>query len=164
MDELEYMSERIEYLEKLVKKYKFDYLTGLMGKLDFNEKFYRLFEECMFSNINFTLVICDIDGLHNVNRTKGYAEGDVLIKKVADDLKEKFQFHQIYRISGDEFCVIVRESSESYDEVVNKISTIEDITFFAEKSKGFKNPIKMFKETDKKLSIKKKERKLAKRV
>jgi len=161
---MEYYAERVAYLEGLVKKYKFDYLTGLMGKQDFLEKFDRVFEEYHFAGTPFTLIIADIDGLHNVNRTHGYAAGDSYIKKVGYQLTDVFSFHQLFRISGDEFCVIARESVVEHNEMIKKMDTIDNVTFIATASSGYTNPKQMFKETDKRLTTLKNNKKSQKRI
>ena len=148
---LEFAQDRIEYLERLVKKYKYCALTNLMKDQDFNDKFHRVFEEFQFTGEGFTLAIIDINYLHNVNK-QGWEQGNNLIKSVADQLKEIFAAHQLYRIGGDEFCAVVRDSYMSYDEVNKKLATVTDVTFAATKSTGFATPSKMFKDTDAKLT------------
>jgi len=150
-----YYVERIAYLENLVKKYKFDHLTDLMMKADFEDKFDRVFEEYQFANMPFNIAIIDINGLHNTNRLKGYHVGDQLIRKCAAQLQDKFDFHQIFRISGDEFVVIVRESTLKKDEFENRLNSLTDVTFIIDSSVDYTSPKHMFKAMDKQLSSKK---------
>jgi diguanylate cyclase (GGDEF)-like protein len=160
---IEDYAERIAYLENLVKKYKFDHLTGLMLKADFTEKFDRVFEEYRFADLNFTLAIIDVVGLHNVNMTKGVHAGDELILGVVERLKEKFGFHQIFRIGGDEFAVIVRDSVMSNKEVNEKLAKIDNSKFVARVSSQYTSPKHMIKSVDKELSklkLKSRERRL----
>ena len=154
-----YYHERIEYLESMVKKYKYDYLTGLMGKLDFTDKFDRLFEEHQFGDQGFAIAIVDIDGLHNKNRLEGYVAGDNLIKKVANDLKKSFAFHQVYRISGDEFIVACRSDICSEENIAIKLEEIDDVSFIVRKAEGYTCPKHMFKSIDRELTEKKNNRK-----
>ena len=150
-----YYVERIAYLEALVKKYKFDYLTGLMGKQDFTDKFDRVFEEYQFADVGFYMAIIDIDGLHNVNRKQGYHAGDKLIKSVSNQLKDLFAFHQIYRISGDEFIAISRTSTMTEAQFREKLETLDNATYHADCADGYTSPKHMFKAVDKLLSEKK---------
>lgn len=147
--------DRIEYLEQLVRKYKFDVLTGLMGKQDYFHRIESLFEDFKFSNSKFYFGLCDINNLHNINRKFGYHEGDNVIKRVAADLERFFQFHQIFRISGDEFAVLIRACHLSQDDIERKLHTIDDITFVVESSEGYESPRHMFKALDAKLTSKK---------
>lgn len=128
--------ERVEYLESLVRKYKFDFLTGLMGKRDYTNRIDNLFEDYKFTNAEFFFALIDINDLHNVNRKNGYHEGDNLIKSVATKLETFFQFHNIFRIGGDEFAILIRGHSTTVDEIFKNLETIESITFVVESSKG----------------------------
>lgn len=161
---MEYYAERIAYLEGLVKKYKFDYLTGLMGKQDFVDKFDRVFEEYSFADTPFTLIIADIDGLHNINRLHGMKTGDKYITSVGVQLKEAFDFHQIFRISGDEFCVLARDCVVPHNDMITRMETIDNISFIATKSNGYTNPKQMFKETDARLTKLKAQNKTEERI
>jgi len=150
---IEFYAERVRYLEKLVKKYKFDTaMTGFMGKQDFNEKLDRVFEEHQFTDSDFTFVIADIDGLHNVNRLDGVDAGDNLINGVANQMKEHFSIDQVYRIGGDEFAIIVRDTVKPFETVVEQMDSIDNITYIAEKSNGYINPRQLLKNADAKLS------------
>ena len=147
--------ERVEYLEVLVRKYKFDFLTGLMGKRDYTNRIDMLFEDFKFSNKEFYFGLIDIDDLHNVNRKKGYHEGDNLIKRISSKLESFFQFHHIYRIGGDEFAILVRGYHSTIDDIIGSLNTIEQITFVVESSEGYDSPKHMHKTLDVKLSAKK---------
>lgn len=159
-----YYVERIAYLENLVKKYKFDHLTGLMMKADFEDKFNRVFEEYQFADLEFNFAIVDIDGLHNVNRIQGYYVGDRFIKDVADQLRQNFEFNQIYRISGDEFVVLARCTAMDFKTFKTKLDTVENVTYVATSSTGYTNPKHMFKSIDTKLTHKKSKQKTKSRV
>jgi diguanylate cyclase (GGDEF)-like protein len=154
-----YYVERIAYLENLVKKYKFDHLTGLMMKADFEDKFDRVFEEYQFADMPFHMAIIDIDGLHNTNRQKGYHAGDQLIRNVAHQLQELFSFNQVYRISGDEFVAIARQSVISFEDFEKAVDKIENVTVYVDGSNGYTSPSHMFKAIDKKLADKKAKKK-----
>lgn len=151
--------DRVEYLEQLVRKYKFDVLTWLMGKQDYLHRIENLFEDYKFANTQFYFGLCDINNLHNINRKHGYHEGDTVIKHVAADLERFFQFHQIFRISGDEFAVLIRECNLSLDEIERKLHAVDNITFVVESSAGYESQRHMFRALDSKLTEKKKSEK-----
>ena len=58
----------------------------------------------------FNISLIDLDNLHNINREKGYEEGDKFIKNVVKTVKERMEENnvsgRIFRIGGDEFIVI----------------------------------------------------------
>lgn len=81
-----------------------DVLTGLKNRRAFSE----LIEIENEKQDITTVVFCDINSLKFVNDNYGHAAGDRYIIKFADILKDFFAGHEIYRISGDEFVVLLR--------------------------------------------------------
>jgi diguanylate cyclase (GGDEF)-like protein/PAS domain S-box-containing protein len=64
------------------------------------------------------VLYADLDGLKNINDSRGHAEGDRALQKTADILKETFRTSDIIaRLGGDEFVVLAaigdEESAES---------------------------------------------------
>jgi GGDEF domain-containing protein len=94
--------EEIQYLKEQVKLYRFDYLTGLKQRFDFDYDIRKKFR----GTTDFYVGYYDIDGLHKRNRTEGFAAGDQLIVQVASDISHQNIPHSTYRISGDEFYTI----------------------------------------------------------
>lgn len=60
---------------------------------------------------NLGVIFCDINGLKFINDNVSHAEGDKLIKEVANLLKSAFPDYYVYRIGGDEFVVIAYEAN-----------------------------------------------------
>ena len=63
---------RIETLEEEVIKYKYDYLTGLPVRIDFEPLFENFMHDATIFNKSFVLAIVDVNDLHNINTTDGY--------------------------------------------------------------------------------------------
>ena len=94
--------EEIQYLKEKVALYRFDYLTGLRQRADFEYDLRKKFE----LGLPFTLCYYDVDHLHLTNRKQGFAEGDSLLRQVANDIRHQPVPHTTYRTSGDEFYAI----------------------------------------------------------
>ena len=62
----------------------------------------------------------DINGLKEVNDTKGHESGDVLIRSAADILAKSFEDARIFRIGGDEFVVIINTREENISNLLDK--------------------------------------------
>ncbi|MBP5578573.1 MAG: GGDEF domain-containing protein [Ruminococcus sp.] len=62
----------------------------------------------------FAIVVCDINGLKQVNDTKGHNAGDEFIKNACSIICNIFKHSPVFRIGGDEFIVIMKGSD--YDE------------------------------------------------
>ncbi len=85
--------------------------TGLYNRNYFENQLKRL-EENGHEKIGTAIVVCDIDGLKLINDTLGHQEGDNYLKTVATVIKENFTLRSVVaRIGGDEFAVLVKNSS-----------------------------------------------------
>ncbi|MGE5628371.1 MAG: HD domain-containing phosphohydrolase [Solirubrobacterales bacterium] len=87
-----------------------DITTGLYNRNYFERKLTELKEQ----NVqDVGIIICDIDGLKLINDTMGHTEGDNLIKNAAYILEKCCSNNDITaRIGGDEFAVIILNTSE----------------------------------------------------
>ena len=88
------LHERLEFLS-----YR-DQLTGLYNRHALN----RLLNN-RFKGEDVAVIYCDITGLKPVNDAMGHEEGDKLIVRTADILRQTFLDKQIYRVGGDEFLL-----------------------------------------------------------
>ena len=58
------------------------------------------------------MVMMDIDGFKKINDTKGHLEGDKVLKKLANVIKNSIRTtDRAYRPSGDEFIVLLPHSN-----------------------------------------------------
>lgn len=88
-----------------------DLLTGLPNRNAFEKKM-ELFRKEQW--LRPTIIIMDINGLKEINDTYGHRSGDVAIISLADLIKECFMADaDIFRIGGDEFCIIMQEITEA---------------------------------------------------
>lgn len=88
---------------------KYDVLTGVR-----NRRAFDTYKESLPINRNYSLVVLDINGLKPVNDNMGHEQGDKLIMGVARVLVDSFYgIGKIYRIGGDEFCVVCDEKDET---------------------------------------------------
>ncbi|MBR5090956.1 MAG: GGDEF domain-containing protein [Ruminiclostridium sp.] len=87
-----------------------DDLTGTKNKTAYLE-LTRSIQDNIDSGINyltFAIVVCDINGLKQINDTQGHKAGDEYIKACADLIRQVFANSPVFRIGGDEFVVFVR--------------------------------------------------------
>jgi diguanylate cyclase (GGDEF)-like protein len=59
----------------------------------------------------FTLIMCDINNLKYINDTYGHEAGDENINLTAKTLLQIFDKHDIFRIGGDEFVIILQDTN-----------------------------------------------------
>lgn len=101
----------IDDLKEKVKLYRFDYLTGLKQRRDFDYDLRNKLKEH-----SFYLCYYDVNNLHKVNRQFGFAKGDQLIRQVASDIQHQAIPHTTYRTSGDElYTICCKEPTEDVD-------------------------------------------------
>ena len=130
-------------LQKEVIKYKYDYLTGLKLRIDFEEELFDLFS----NKADFYLIMVDINNLHNINRDYGYHEGDLVIKKVSRIIKKYFPSLS-YRIGGDEFIILEENLDFRHREFVKEIKRYCTISVI-KKTKKCKSSDNLIKKADK---------------
>ena len=121
-------SER-KYYQQLERSLITDSLTGLLNRSGFADEFQMMLKTANFRKYISALLVIDIDNLKNVNDSIGPDEGDALIVRVSEVLKQ-FQLDiqlgrkvKVFRYGDDEFAVIM-SGFENVDSAVNFIDCI----------------------------------------
>ena len=100
-----------------------DALTGVKNKhayVDFEGQLNQNIEQKQTEP--FALAVFDIDGLKDVNDTKGHAAGDECIRKACATVCNAFKHSPVFRIGGDEFAVfVVGVDYENLDVLIQSI-------------------------------------------
>lgn len=70
-----------------------------------------------------TIIIVNVDRLKDINMLYGKSTGDVVIKNVADIIKNSIKgFGEVYRLAGDSFCIVaLNEKSNIMEILIEKI-------------------------------------------
>jgi diguanylate cyclase (GGDEF)-like protein len=101
----------------LRKKAERDGLTGLLNRGAFDQ----LTSDLEDSTDPLVLLLIDVDDFKMVNDHYGHDVGDQILKKVALTLNEHFHFaNSIARIGGDEFSVILTDTTQSLQPVIQQ--------------------------------------------
>ena len=86
-----------------------DPLTGVKSKHAYNEARQLIDDEITAGTTSeFAVVLCDVNGLKEINDTFGHAAGDELLCNAAMRICHIFSHSPVYRYGGDEFTVILR--------------------------------------------------------
>jgi diguanylate cyclase (GGDEF)-like protein len=83
-----------------------DPLTGLGNRRALDERL----EAAVERGGPLAIAFCDLDGLKQINDTRGHDAGDAAIRRAADALAGAAHGHagaSVYRVGGDEFCVVL---------------------------------------------------------
>jgi diguanylate cyclase (GGDEF)-like protein/PAS domain S-box-containing protein len=89
-----------------------DQLTGLPNRHKFNMDLEVLLSDSKKNNLTFSVLYIDLDGFKEVNDLIGHRNGDVLLKEISSRLLHLTKAKSnVYRIGGDEFMVIISNST-----------------------------------------------------
>lgn len=91
-----------------------DSLTGLPNRVMFNQMVNAIIETAERYGRSFGVLFVDLDRFKIINDTLGHEAGDLLLKEIAERLKQCARASDIVaRLGGDEFVILVQEPSES---------------------------------------------------
>lgn len=130
-----YVSSSRSFLEKLLEDkvcrelaYK-DALTGLGNRTKFERDILELETKIKFKKLIF--IVADVNYLKNINDTMGHVVGDLAIKTIGESIKTVFEkIGGIYRVGGDEFCIIVQDKDSEYVKI--KLEEVDEILLCTE--------------------------------
>jgi diguanylate cyclase (GGDEF)-like protein len=89
-----------------------DPLTKLYNRRYFIEMFNRELPRAIRKNLQFGIVIIDVDHFKKFNDTYGHDAGDMVLQAVSDLLKQTSQQHDIAcRWGGEEFALFIQDTS-----------------------------------------------------
>lgn len=86
--------------------YEVDLLTNLLGPDSFFARLKTELARCEAANQTALLVLCDIDGFGEINRTAGLIDGNRMLRHVADCFRLTVREGDVLaRLGGDEFGI-----------------------------------------------------------
>lgn len=104
-------------INKLMYEANHDALTGTKNKRAFNE-----IQKELDNKDNYVVVAIDVNNLKTTNDTFGHLAGDKLLTTVSSALINAFP-HCVYRIGGDEFSLIIKDSTDK-EMIVAKLNDL----------------------------------------
>lgn len=142
-----------------------DELTGVWNRRHFIHQGNHEFERALRYNINFSLILMDVDWFKKINDNYGHPAGDMILKKLSEIITKNLRGLDICaRIDGDEFGIIlpstdiqgalklaerlrisISKRSFKYDNTRFKITVSVGITEYTKELSSFEE---MFKRAD----------------
>lgn len=107
--------------KRIIKIAYIDSLTGTFNRTAYLDAVEKVNDSIKNTDSVFSVMVFDINNLKKVNDTYGHEIGDKLIKNAAKILFKIFDKIPIYRIGGDEFAVVLDDTSEEYKEAIAKM-------------------------------------------
>lgn len=108
---------KINYINNLAFS---DKLTGIKNSTAYLQEVAYIKNDILQKKAAFSLLVIDANGLKYINDNYGHELGNELIIKVTQMIAEVFGSEHLYRIGGDEFAVILYNSSEEACEAYKK--------------------------------------------
>jgi len=118
---LEIATKKLKRANKKLENVSYtDSLTGLHNRRYFNHIYDRELKRAKRTHSYITFMMLDIDYFKQFNDTYGHIEGDYALKSVSKVLKEtlKRPADFVFRLGGEEFGVLLTETSESNSAVI----------------------------------------------
>ncbi len=109
-----YMKSRYQYFSET------DLLTNINNRNSFEQ-----YINSVHATHHTYCVFLDVNGLHELNNTKGHEKGDHMLIMISEHFQEIFGAQHAYRIGGDEFVAFLEENDEK--DVVNKINALHNV-------------------------------------
>lgn len=91
-----------------------DPLTGVWNRRGFLNVAQSSIDFCVRQDQPVTLICLDLDGFKDINDVHGHAEGDAVLRRIADGMVQTFRSSDaIARMGGDEFVALMPGAGET---------------------------------------------------
>lgn len=116
------VQKRIDSENKMILVSSTDALTGLYNRRYFSQIAHNIILNAN-PHINKHLIIyLDLDNFKNINDTLGHSVGDIVLKEIANRLRESVPDTSIIsRIGGDEFLIFVKNERSTPEYLIPRI-------------------------------------------
>jgi diguanylate cyclase (GGDEF)-like protein len=106
----ESLQRSLDY-EDIFEQARHDALTGLANRRVFEERVEQLIQSCRRYGHPVTLASMDLDKFKQLNDTRGHAEGDLSLQKVALTMERMVRNSDLLvRMGGDEFVLVMQDT------------------------------------------------------
>ncbi|MBI3545322.1 MAG: EAL domain-containing protein [Gammaproteobacteria bacterium] len=105
-------TEHMEMMAVVQHYARYDDLTGLVNRREFEQKLKELFDDAKRQHSRHVLLYLDLDQFKLINDTCGHMAGDELLRQLSSQTREIIRFNDTFaRLGGDEFGVLLEDCS-----------------------------------------------------
>lgn len=108
-------------MHKLFKASRYDQLTMMNNRNSFESDLACYPDRC---SRDLSCIYIDVNGLHELNNTKGHHQGDIMLQFVAVQVRDAFGAEYTYRIGGDEFVAFAPDIDN--EELKSRLSAMNE--------------------------------------
>ncbi|MFO8023654.1 EAL domain-containing protein [Thiohalophilus sp.] len=114
--------------DKLTYQATHDDLTDLYNRREFETQLHDALDDARERDTEHSLCYLDLDQFKIINDTCGHLAGDILLKQISQQIKNRIRRHDLLaRLGGDEFGIIfydtdIKEAEELANEVKNSVA------------------------------------------
>lgn len=114
--------------DKLAYQASHDDLTELYNRREFENQLHDALDDARERDTEHSLCYLDLDQFKIINDTCGHLAGDILLKQISQQIKNRIRRHDLLaRLGGDEFGIIfydtdIKEAEELASEVKNSVT------------------------------------------
>lgn len=90
-----------------------DALTGLPNRALFRDRLSQAINQITCTESTFAVLMCDLDRFKAINDSLGHPAGDILLRVVADRMRDVLRpYDTVARLGGDEFAIVLSHLEE----------------------------------------------------
>ena len=143
-DEIGELTDSLKITVKQLKKHVdyvsgiayIDGLTGVKNHLAYARDIAELKNRLLYEEMEFSVVVMDLNGLKKINDTYGHDVGNELLNSAVRAISMVYGSENLYRIGGDEFVVFMKEADKNRCEALEN-----ELRDYLAKSEGNVKPV-----------------------
>ncbi len=144
-DEVGLLAKTLQKTVEQLPDYMYkDALTGLKNSASYKRYVSELEERLDQWDLEFAVIVFDINNLKTTNDTHGHETGNILIISAANTICKVFSHSPVFRIGGDEFVAILQgDDFRKFEILTEQFEKEVETVFILSPTTGVKLPVQI---------------------